>query len=301
MEVRHLRYLVALVQESSFSAAAKKLHIAQPALSQNIRQLEEELGVRLFERSTRQVTVTNAGKSLYRDALALLTQFESAGRTAQRTARGETGSLSIGFTTTAMLGGELPKLLRAFRHHYPDVQLTLQDFAVDVLVEKLQSTAIDIACTEEIWPDDSLEFRALKPLPMVMAMYKDHHLALRAHLQLKMFADEPFLLPTPYRVWTLHDSVVRACQQAGFQPNCKGYADNVPVAVGLVASQFGVALMHGLPMFRCPDVIFRQLDDAHQMLPIHLIWRKGALSPTANNFLSLLRPHRAAATPNLAP
>ena len=287
MEIRHLRYLVAIVQEMSFSAAAKKLHFAQPALSQNVRLMEEELGVKLFERDSRHVAPTNAGKALYRDAVLLLAHFQSAERTAQRTARGEAGSLSIGFTATAILGGDLPELLRAYSQKYPDVSLKLQDYAVDVLVEKLQSSTIDIACTEEIWTGESFASRPLTPLPVVMAMHKSHPLANQSKLRLEMFADEPFLLPTPYSVWTLHDTMIRACQQAGFTPICRGYADNIPVAVGKVASQFGVALIHQLPLFRCPEVVFRKLDNLPLELSMHLVWKRDTLSPVAQNFLEL--------------
>ena len=195
MDIRHFRYVTALAQEMNFSAAAKRLHIAQPALSQNIRQVEEELGVKLFERSTRKVALTDAGRAFYREAHMILAKVENAKRTALRAASGEIGSLAIGFTTTSILGGELTRRLRVFQQRYPDIRITLEDYTVNKLMNRLRTSAIDVACTEGIYPDDSLETQALKPLPVVLAFYKGHPLAKRRHLRLSMLAKEHFILP----------------------------------------------------------------------------------------------------------
>ena len=226
MDVRHFRYVTALAQEMNFSAAAKRLHIAQPALSQNIRQVEEELGVKLFERSTRKVALTDAGRAFYREALMILAKVENAKRTALRAASGEIGSLTIGFTTTSILGGELTRRLRVFQKRYPDIRITLEDFTVNKLMNRLRTSAIDVACTEGIYPDDSLETQALKPLPVVLALYKGHPLAKRRHLRLSMLAKEHFILPVPFRAWAVYEAFVRFCEQAGFKPVHADYASN---------------------------------------------------------------------------
>ena len=283
MEVRHFRYVVALAQEMNFSAAARRLNIAQPALSQNIRQVEDELGVTLFERSTRKVVLTDAGRAFYRGALTILANVESAGRTAQRVAHG--GSLTIGFTTTAILGGELPRLIRAFHEKFPEIHLTLEDFTVNVLMDKLRTAAIDIACTEEIFPDESQETRPLKPLPVVLAMYKKHPLAKRKQLSLRMAANEQFILPMPFRTWAVHEAFVRACEQSGFKPECAGYSSNAAAAVGMAATNMGVALMHELPLLRCPEVVFRRLTEPKITLRMYLVWRKSDLSEAAGKFI----------------
>jgi len=292
MEVRHFRCVAVLAREMNFSVAASKLHIAQPALSQNIRQIEQELGVKLFERSTRKVSLTDAGRAFYREALTILANVEGAKQKAQRVARGETGSLAIGFTTTAILGGELPRLIRTFQQRYPDIQLTLEDFPVNVLMEKLRTFAIDIACTEEIYPDESQETRSLKPLPVVLAMYKKHPLARHKTLRLQMAANEHFILPTPFRVWAVHEAFVHACEQAGFKPDCAGYAANAPAAVGMAASNVGVALLHELPLLRCPEVVFRRLSEPGLKLRMYLVWRKDQVSLTARNFIDLVHVPR---------
>jgi len=289
MDVRHFRYVVALAQEMSFSAAAKRLHIAQPALSQNIRQVEEGLGVKLFERSTRKVVLTDAGKAFYQEALKTLAQIENAGLIAQRAARGETGSLTIGFTTATIFGGELTRWIRAFQQRYPDIRITLEDYTVDKLVNKLQTSAIDMACTEELYADDSLETQALKPLPVVLALYKDHPLARRRNLRLSMAAQEKFILPVPFRAWAVHEAFVRLCGQAGFKPNCAAYAINATVAVGMAAANLGVALLHDLPLFHCPEVVIRKLVEPSLTLSMYLVWRRNGVSLPAKNFIHLMQ------------
>ncbi len=287
MDVRHFRYVTVLAQEMNFSAAAKRLHIAQPALSQNIRQVEEELGVKLFERSTRKVALTDAGRAFYREALMILAKVENAKRTALRAASGEIGSLAIGFTTTSILGGELTRRLRVFQKRYPDIRITLEDFTVNKLMNRLRTSAIDVACTEGIYPDDSLETQALKPLPVVLALYKGHPLAKRRHLRLSMLAKEHFILPVPFRAWAVYEAFVRFCEQAGFKPVHAGYASNALAAVGMAAANLGVAILHELPLFHCPEVVMRRLVEPSLTLQMYLVWRKEAVSLPAKNFIHL--------------
>jgi DNA-binding transcriptional LysR family regulator len=293
MDIRQFRYVTALAQEVSFSAAAKRLHIAQPALSQNIRQVEEELGVKLFERNTRKVALTDAGRAFYREALTILARVENAKRTAQRAARGEIGSLTIGFTTTSILGGELTRRIRVFQQRYPDVRITLEDFTVNKLMNRLRTSTIDVACTEGIYTDESLETQALKPLPVVLAIYKNHPLAKRRHLRLSMLAKEHFILPVPFRAWAVYDALMRFCEQAGFKPIHAGYAPNAPAAVGMAAANLGVALLHELPLFHCPEVVVRRLVEPSLALQMYLVWRKDVVSLPAKNFIHLAeRPTR---------
>jgi DNA-binding transcriptional LysR family regulator len=289
MDVRHFRYVTTLAQEMNFSVAAKRLHIAQPALSQNIRQVEDDLGVKLFERSTRKVALTDAGKAFYRDALMILAKIEVARRTAQRAASGEIGSLTIGFTTTSILGGELTRRLRVFQQRYPDIRITLEDFTVNKLMNQLRTSTIDVACTEEIYADDSLETQALKPLPVVLALYKGHPLAKRRLLRLSMLAQEHFIFPVPFRAWAVHEEFMRFCAQAGFKPIRAGYAPNAAAAVGMAAANLGVALLHELPLFHCPEVVVRRLVKPSLALSMYLVWRRDAVSLPAKNFIHLMQ------------
>jgi DNA-binding transcriptional LysR family regulator len=288
MDIRHFRYFTTIAQEMSFSAAAKRLHVAQPALSQSIRQVEEELGVKLFERSTRKVALTDAGRAFYRDALMILAKIETARRTAQRAASGEIGSLTIGFTTTSILGGELTKRIRVFQQRYPDIRITLEDFTVNKLMNQLRTSTIDVACSEEIYTDDSLETLALKPLPVVLALYKGHPLAKRKQLRLGMLAKEHFIFPVPFRAWAVHEEFMRFCAQAGFKPIRAGYAPNALAAVGMAAANLGVAMLHELPLFQCPEVVIRRLVEPSLSLCMYLVWRRDAVSLPAKNFINLV-------------
>jgi DNA-binding transcriptional LysR family regulator len=217
----------------------------------------------------------------------ILAKVENAKRTAQRAALGEIGSLTIGFTTTSILGGELTRRIRVFQQRYPDIRITLEDFTVNKLMNQLRTSTIDVACTEEIYPDESLETQALKLLPVVLALYKNHPLAKRRHLRLSMLAKEHFILPVPFRAWAVYEEFVRFCEQAGFKPIRAGYAPNAVAAVGMAAANLGVALMHELPLFQCPEVVVRRLVEPSLALCMYLVWRRDTVSLPAKNFIHL--------------
>jgi DNA-binding transcriptional LysR family regulator len=285
IEVRHLRYMVALAKEMSFTAAARRVHVAQPALSQNIRQIEEKLGVSLFERSTHKVVLTAAGKVFYREAVATLEHLERTARATQRAAKGEAGVLSIGFTTTAMLG-ELPARIGNFRKRYPNIQILFRELPLDLLVDALRIGALDIGCSDIDIADDTLEVTPLREVPVVVVLNKAHRLARHPSLRLQMLARETFILPAPDSHHALYNTFLQACREAGFEPVDPYFVDTIPAGLGLVAANIGVTLQHRLATFHCRGVTYRRLTSPKLRLQMKLIWRKQDLSPTAMKFIA---------------
>jgi len=287
VDIRQLRYFVTVARQMHFSRAADQLHIAQPSLSQNIRQLEEELGVVLLERTSRSVTLTAAGAVFYDEALRTLDQMSLACRAAQRTARGEQGRLAIGFVTSAIMG-DLRSLIQRFAEQYPTVELSLRELLVDTLVEQLHAGALDLICSDGSVIDSALEARAIKSSPWVLAVHKSHALARRHSVELSELAHETFIFATNYKTHNLHDMMLRACREAGFAPKVRHYADSVPAAVSMVSAKLGVAMVYELAGFHPPEVVYKKMSGCNMDIRMQMSWRRGELTPTAANFLALI-------------
>ena len=277
--------MVALAREMNFTAAAKRMHVAQAALSQNIRQIEDELGVQLFDRNTHKVALTAAGKVFYREAVATLEHLERTVRATQRAAQGEAGALSIGFTTSAMLG-ELPSRISNFRKQYPNIVVLFRELPLDLLVDALRIGAVDIGCSDIDVIDEMLESAPLKALPVVVSLNEAHPLARCSSLRLDMLASETFILPSPASHHALYNTFVNACRDAGFEPVDPYFVDTIPAGLGLVSANIGICLQHRLPSFHCREVVYRRLTSPKLRLQMKLIWRKQDLSPTGMKFLS---------------
>ena len=277
--------MVALAREMNFTAAARRTHIAQPALSQNIRQIEEELGVQLFERNTHKVVLTAAGKVFYQEAVATLEHLERTVRATQGAAKGEAGALSIGFTTTAMLG-ELPTMISSFHKRFPNIQVLFRELPLDSLVDALRIGAVDIGCSDIDVLDPMLESAPLKAVPVVVVLNKAHPLARHSSLRLDMLASETFILPAPESHHSLYNTFVNACREAGFEPVDPYLVDTIPAGLGLVSANIGITLQHRLPSFHCREVVYRRLTSPKLRLQMKLIWRKQDLSPAAMKFIS---------------
>jgi len=280
--------MVALTREMNFTAAAKRTHVAQPALSQNIRQIEDELGVQLFDRNTHKVVLTDAGKVFYREAVATLEHLERTVRATQRAAQGEGGTLSIGFTTSAMLG-ELPRRISNFRKQYPNIVVLFRELTLDLLVDALRIGAVDIGCADIDVIDEMLESAPLRAVPVVVVLNKAHPLARCSSLRLDMLASETFILPAPDSHHSLYNTFVNACREAGFEPVDPYFVDTIPAGLGLVSANIGIALQHQVPSFLCREVVYRRLTSPNLLLQMKLVWRKQDLSPTAMKFMSVSR------------
>ncbi len=285
-DIRQLHHFVTVAREMHFSRAAEALHLAQPTLSQSIRQLEKEIGVELFYRTSRRVTLTAAGKVFYEEAQHTLDQMAHACRAAQRTARGEQGRLAIGFVTTAIMGGLQQRIVR-FRGRFPEVSLELRELLVDTMLDQLHLGALDLICTDAYIMDARLCSRKLASPPWVVAVPVTHRLAKKHSVRLEDFAEDPFVFATHHSPHTLHDAMLQACKSAGFIPNRRYFADSVAAAVSMVAAQLGVAIVYELPGFRPPGVVYKSFGRPVINASMRLSWRRGELTPAAAHFLRL--------------
>ena len=238
-----LKAFVALADELHFTRAAARLHVAQPALTKRIQQLERITGLRLFVRSHRSVRTTPAGDVLLTPARQALAALELVAQTATRAAAGEVGRLRIGFTPSAP-HHVLPKAVRAFRRAHPDVECLLTETGSDDQVERLLSGDLDVGILRPpaVLPA-RLTCRRFLEEPFVVVLPRDHRLAGRRALSLGDLRAEPFVLIARRVVRAVHDQIVAACQAAGFSPVVIQQATHIHSVVGLVASGLGISIL----------------------------------------------------------
>jgi DNA-binding transcriptional LysR family regulator len=292
MELRHLRYFVAVAEELHFGRAAQRLRIAQPPLSRQIRDLEREIGTPLFERVARGVELTPAGLAFLPEARLTLSQAERAQRTAQRAAEGETGRLRVGFVEASTFSGILPDVLGFFRMHLPHIGLSL--FEMDSLQqgEALRDGRIDVGILHSPPPDADRWLR-VEPVytdPLIAAIPHTHRLASRARFALKDLAVESFVLFPRYAGPGLYDDIIARCRSADFSPRVVQEAAGWHTLVGLVGAGVGVTLVpQSLRQFQRPGVVYRRVRDLSVEMEMSAVWKKGGKSPVRERFVTALR------------
>jgi len=296
IDIRHFKHMVALAREMHFTSAAKLLNIAQPALSQSIRQLELELGVQLFNRSTRDVSLTPAGKVFYREALRTLQSLDTAVQATQSAARGEQGTVSIGYSTAAMLA-YLPSILHRFREQFPAVGMEFSEYLTDdAVVDALRQSQIDIGCIQRCLRVDTLDHHLLNPVPIVVALNKNHRLAKATSLRLEELAGEPFIMPTRTRYNYLPEgSIPRIWKRAGLNPRLGARAESPSAVLGMVAANLGVCVMHDPLNLSHPDVVTVKIADFRASLPMQILWRRESFTQEIASFIQCARNEPAAA------
>jgi DNA-binding transcriptional LysR family regulator len=294
MELRDLRCFVTVAEELSFSRAAQRLHITQPPLSVRVKHLEEELGVTLLERSTRNVRLTEAGQLLLEEARQLFRQLEENTRMVRRVGRGEVGRLTLGFVASAA-NGPLPPLLRAFRERFLDVELSLYEMNPRQSVDALQDKRIDAAFFYlpfgDVPPfeDPTLGYRPVSCEPLFVALPDGHPLAGQRQIELQSLADEPFILVPRYQRAGLHDTVVELCRQAGFVPKVVQETYLVQTSVGLVASGIGITLVPAsLRNLQTTGVVYRSVQGSTPTVQLGVVWRRDDPGVILNSFLRVV-------------
>ncbi|TWF53046.1 LysR family transcriptional regulator [Neorhizobium alkalisoli] len=291
MELRHIRYFLAVADEGNFTRAAAKLGIGQPPLSQQIRDLETEIGTALFHRVPHGAELTAAGEAFLPQAKASLAAAESARLAAQRAARGETGRLALGFTASATFNSMVTEAIRHFRRRWPDVALSLTEMNSDGLMGKLTRGEIDVAF---IRPglEDPREVR-LKRLPderMLIALPANHRLAANKSLPLEAIAGEPFVLFPRTVGLSLYDDILKACRAAGFELIVTQEAPQIPSVITLVAADIGVSIVpESVTKIGMEGVVYRPIDGPPLVARLGLAMMKGQRSPIALNMMSLLK------------
>lgn len=290
MDLRRLHYFVVAAEESTFTRAAERLHIAQPPLSSQIKQLESDLGVKLFDRSSRGVRLTEAGQLLLEEARRIFAHLNQSVDLVRRAGDGQIGHLALGFLPSAA-HSVLPSVLRRFRERFPNVELSLQELGPDEEVRKLHDKQIDAGFLYLPIDETGLDVRSVLREPLVVALPDTHPLATETQVEMRQLADEPFILPPQHHVPACYGHIMEACRQAGFFP--KAVQKDVwlmQTIVGLVAGGLGVALVPAsLKNLRRSGVAYKEIEDLSLAVEMGIVWRRDDVSAVLQAFLEVVK------------
>ena len=290
MELRHLRYFVAVGEEEHFGRAAERLHVVQPALTRQIRQLEDEVGCALFERLKRGVRLTEAGKSFLGEARRLLSDLGHGVDRTRLVAQGKVGRLRVGFSDTATYSGELPFILRNFRARWPDVRLELFPSSSVVAGEQLRRREVDVAFVYVV-PTGlrELKTQTISVERWVLALPRAHPLVKIKRVKLRDLIREPFVWFPRSVAPPLYDRVLAACHAAGLTLNIVQEVNNPTTMLSLVAGGIGVTFTITSAEKTKPDsVVLRTVDDLRVTAELSAIWRGDNKVPALLKFIELV-------------
>ncbi|HCF4551860.1 TPA: LysR family transcriptional regulator [Pseudomonas aeruginosa] len=291
MELRHLRYFIAVAEELHFGRTAERLGISQPPLSQQIQALEEEIGARLFERTNRRVELTDAGRLFLDESRQVLAQVDKAVLLARRAHLGELGELKIGFTSSAPFTSTIPSSIHAFRKAYPDVHLDLQEMSSRQVLKALLEESLQVGVIRPLALPDAVHWVELFREPLVAVLRADHPLAAGSEdgLAIAALAEEPFVFfPRSYGTG-LYDQVIALTRQAGFSPRIAQEASEAMTIIGLVSAGLGVSILPAsFRRTRVDGVVYRTLSDPEATTAVWLVRRQNEGSPLALSFIDLV-------------
>ncbi|HLW03014.1 MAG TPA: LysR family transcriptional regulator [Ktedonobacterales bacterium] len=289
MELRHLRYFVVVAEELNITRAAKLLQMAQPPLSQQMHQLEAELGVTLFHRSKRRIALTDAGQVFLEEARRTLVQAEHARRMAQRAQRSEIGRLVMGFVSEATYD-LLPSMLQAYRARFPQVEIVLREMTTMQQVQALQRGSIHLGMLRPPIPETGLSLQIVRQEPFIMVLPPTARIAPDERLPLSALSEEPFVLFPRAISPGVHDQVISLCNQAGFSPTIVQEATELHTILGLVAVGIGVSLLPAsVRLLRSQGVVYRVLPQTGTRASTALAWRQDARSSVLFTFLDVAK------------
>jgi DNA-binding transcriptional LysR family regulator len=287
IELRHLRYFIAVAEEEGFSQAARRLSMAQPPLSQQIRQLEERIGVALFERRPR-VKLTPAGERLLPAARHQLALLERSMEAARRASSEPRGVLQVGFSSSAALT-VLPKVWQAFRARTPEVELRLQELHSAEQLERLRTGVLDVAILREPTVDDAFSVRELIREPLVAVLPARHRLARSAAVRVAALSREPLVLFPRPTAPTLYDQIMSVCAEGGFAPVIGAEAREWHTITALVAAGFGVAIAPaGVARLRLPGAVTRPLRPSLRRAALFLCYAHATVSRSVAAFIEFM-------------
>ena len=292
MELRHLRYFVAIGEEENYRRAAQRLNVAQTALSTQIQDMEAELGFKLFDRLPRGVKLSTAGRMFLEDARRILQQVSEAGARAARVARGQSGTLRVGFTENASWHGVVPDSLHNFRQRQPDAELQLHPAGSVDQVDDIRSGRLDAGYVFNLPRNDE----ELDQLPVAMqhvelAVPKGHPLSKIKRLRLRDLVDAPFVWFPRREAPAFYDRMIHECYRGGLKsPRIIQEAANEATILSLVSHGMGVGWVNGMARWRCPrQVVILSISDLNMPLPMALAWRKDNTSPLLKRFIDDVR------------
>jgi DNA-binding transcriptional LysR family regulator len=298
LELRHLRYFIAVAEELNFSRAAERLHMAQPPLSVAIRQLEQELGTELFVRTTHEVQLTDAGQAFLDGARRTLTELEHAESDAKRAAAGELGRLRVAFSWSARFE-TLPELGQAFRTNHPDVEMRTEEMWNAKMPQALLSGGIDVAislCPERV---SKCSYVTIRREPVAVLLAETHPLAPSESTSLDALAAEEFLMFPRDLAPRLYDFMMGLCRRAGFEPRIRGESFHTGWEIQILGDVPAVALVPASVERSLPEeMVAVRIDDPPDPLETALIWRTDDSSAPVAAFCDVARSMFAIGAPN---
>ena len=292
MELRHLRYFVAVGEEQHFGRAARRLHVAQPALSRQIQDLEREIGFRVFDRVGRGVRISSSGKLFLEDARRILQQVNEATDRARRVARGQAGTLRVGFTENASWRGVVPDSLRLFRERYLDAELQLNPLPSLEQLEAVRSGRLDAGFVyNPPTPDRDVDQLQVCVHRIALAAPRSHALSRLDKLRLRDLADASFIWFPRRESPVFYDRLMHECFRGGLKsPRIVQEALNEATIITLVSQGMGVGFVIETARWRCPqNVAICKVVDLKLPMLLALIWRKDNLSPLLLRFIADVR------------
>jgi DNA-binding transcriptional LysR family regulator len=287
VDLRHLRYFVVVAEELNFTRAARRLHIAQPPLSRQIRELEDQLGVTLINRTLRQIELTDAGQVFLVKAKQVLRAAESAVVETQRAQRGETGTLAVGFFEQAAYT-LLPPILRAFNERFPEVDVQLRWFPVVSQIEALMQGEIDIAFLRPVVDLSGVRRTLLLEEPFLVAVSASHPFARKRIVSLEECASERIINYTQSLAPDYHAAIIRACAVAGFIPNRPIEVGQVYTALGLVSAGVGIAFApSSVQRVQFGGIVYKPLKGTPLISEVYQAWLQPNPSAVLHAFLEV--------------
>lgn len=294
MELRHIRYFLAVAEELNFTRAAARLHMAQPPLSTQIRLLEEELGARLFDRDKRRVFLTQAGRHLLEHARSILASVEAAKLEVRSAAIGEVGKLSLAYTASAMFTAFLPATIKRFRVSHPQVLLSLHEMTSLDQLNAIHHRGIDVGILRkpDVAAPPGVKLEEWYRAPLVVAMSDDHPLAKQRTIRIRDLRDQPLIMYPRGAGIGLYWHIISLCSKAGFRPHVAREVLEPSTIIGLVAAGVGIAIVPAdTQSIQLKGVGYRGLQDRDAVSTLYLGFRSADANEHLGVLLSALRKH----------
>lgn len=292
MELRHLRYFIAVAEEMNFSRAAKKLNMAQPPLSQQIQALEKELDAQLFDRRKRPIELTLAGQFFLQEADKILLQLEQSVRAVQQIEKGEKGVLTVGFTSS-IANSILPDISRSFQVRFPEVELVWRELSTQPQLQGIRKRQIDIGffhLPNRISDYADLEVFVVLQEPLVVAVPDNHPLATESQIKLESLTNERLVLPSRHYAPGLSEQIYSLFHKSGIAPNVVQEATLMLTILGLVAGRVGVSILPANAQnLQRKGVLYRALANAEASVDLAAFWRCGDHSLCLANFIEVVK------------
>lgn len=289
LELRHLRYFEAVGRTLNFSRAAEELHIAQPPLSRQIRQLEDELGAELIDRRARPLVLTKAGAFFLEQCVQILGRVDEASKAAQRIAHGSKRWFGIGFVPS-VLYGFLPELIKTFRQSSQDVEVIFSELTTVEQAAALKSGRIDVGFGRLMLDDPQLAYEVIEEEPLAVVLPHEHSLAANARISMKQLASEPFILYPSKPRPSYADHVLGLFRARGLNLTTYVEANEMQTAIGLVAAGIGVTIVpSSVRRLKRDDVLYRPISNGNVTSPVIMNTRAEDDSPDLKRFRTFVR------------